>query len=640
MNAASVVPDTRVFIVEDEALIAMELQDHLASLGYVVCGTALRGEQALEEIPRSSPDLVLMDVRLAGALSGIETADRLRQKLDVPVIFLSAYSDGELLRQAREVQPFGYLTKPFEERELHANMQMAIYKHRMERALRESHARLETLAALSPVGIARMDTQAHCQYVNDRYCEILGIGREEALATEWLRTAVDDRDRERVISEWRRARQLGKPLRCDCRFLRAGGDTVFAVAQAVPVRDALGALSGYIGTLTDITEQKNAERQLNRTHRLEAIGTLAGGIAHDLNNALTPILLAFDLLKELYPAEHELLDTVEQSAKHAAEMVRQLLAFAKGSEGRRVSLQPRRLLGEIAKIVRGTFPKSIEVCLSVADDLPDVLGDATQLHQVLLNLCVNARDAMTGGGTLTLEADTVDATSVPDAPDSGDSRPSHYVVLRVADTGTGIPPEVLERIFDPFFTTKEPESGTGLGLFSAAGIVKGHGGFIRVFSQPPKGSTFAVYLPAEKRQVDAEVAPSSHSTFHGQGEIVLLVDDESAVRETARTVLERLNFTPLTANDGMDGLTRALQTGANLRAVITDVHMPNMDGLSFVRALRQSLPDTPIIVASGRLEPNLAQEFAKLGVQVTLDKPFTQGTLADALRTALAEPND
>jgi CheY-like chemotaxis protein len=267
------------------------------------------------------------------------------------------------------------------------------------------------------------------------------------------------------------------------------------------------------------------------------------------------------------------------------------------------------------------------------------MGDATQLHQVLLNLCVNARDAMPGGGVLTLEAEAVRAEEVPtDVLPAKDAGPAHYVVLRVTDTGTGIAPEVLERIFDPFFTTKGPESGTGLGLFTVAGIVKGHDGFIRLQSQPSVGSTFTVYLPAESHPRAVMPPRPASSAFHGEGETILYVDDEAAVRDVARTVLGRLNFRPIIASDAMGGLIRSVEHRAELRAVITDLHMPQMDGVAFIGALRRVLPDVPVIVASGRLETPPEQELKRLGVHVVLQKPFTEEMLRAALAQALSPP--
>ena len=391
----------------------------------------------------------------------------------------------------------------------------------------------------------------------------------------------------------------------------------------------------FINIVRDITERLKAERLALRSQRLESIGTLAGGVAHDLNNALAPIMMSGELLRMMYPGESQLLDTMENSAKRAAGMVRQLLTFAKGAEGERAVLHPGHLVEEMKQLMEGSFPKNLELVVKCDPELPAVLGNATQLHQVLLNFCVNARDAMPCGGTLTLEAqrvavDAVFASSVPDA------KAGQYAVFRVRDTGTGIPPEILDRIFDPFFTTKSPDKGTGLGLSTVMGIVKGHGGFLQVYSQPGKGSTFAAYLPADQTGGDTEHLAKMAVEFRGQGETILFVDDEFALRDVARAVLRHLNFQPLTATDGADGLIQAAQHRAELRAIITDLHMPHMDGLAFVRALRRMLPDIPVAVATGRMEDALAGEFKTLGVTCRLDKPFTEAQLAAALKNLLA----
>jgi PAS domain S-box-containing protein len=396
--------------------------------------------------------------------------------------------------------------------------------------------------------------------------------------------------------------------------------------------DDAGKPVGLASTERDITERLKNERLAHRSQRLESIGTLAGGISHDLNNALAPILLGVEILKTQYPQESQIVDMFEASARRGADMVRQLLTFAKGAEGERVALQPGHLVKELVKLMEGSFPKNIELVVKCDPKLPLVLGDATQLHQVLLNLCVNARDAMPHGGTLTLEAqqkevDAIYASSIHEA------KPGKYVVLRVRDTGTGIPPEIIDRIFDPFFTTKSPDKGTGLGLSTVMGIVKGHGGFLEVHSQPGQGSTFAVYLPAVAAGGDTQHITKAAVEFRGQEETILFVDDERALREAASMVLRRLNFKPLTAIDGADGLIQAAQHRTELRAIITDLSMPHMDGLEFVRAVRRLLPDIPIMVASGRMEDAVATEFKTLGVTNLLDKPFTEAQLAEALKT-------
>ncbi|MEX2380782.1 MAG: PAS domain S-box protein [Opitutales bacterium] len=262
--------------------------------------------------------------------------------------------------------------------------------------------------------------------------------------------------------------------------------------------DRMGNPTSVLAINTDISEKKQLAANLLRRQRLESIGTLAGGIAHDLNNALAPILMAIDLLRQNYPEAKTLLETMEKSAVRGSEMVRQLLTFARGSEGaegKRVIVDPLPLLKETGKMIESTFPKNIELRTDFAASLQTIRGDATQLHQVLLNLCVNARDAMPGGGALTLEAQNVDIDAAY-ARTNPDATPGSFVVWRVTDTGTGISPEICERIFEPFFSTKSPDSGTGLGLSTLIGIVKSHGGFVEVFSVPDEGSTFAVHLPA------------------------------------------------------------------------------------------------------------------------------------------------
>ena len=385
-----------------------------------------------------------------------------------------------------------------------------------------------------------------------------------------------------------------------------------------------------------ISERKNLDRLALRSQRLEALGTLSSGVAHDLNNALTPIMMGVELLRTRYPEDSKIVDMFATSAKRGSDMVRQLLSFAKGAEGLRVPLKADQLVSELENLVTGSFPKNIRLLVKCDPKLPTVLGDSTQLHQILLNLCVNARDAMPHGGTLTLEAKRV-KVGAKFAGFAPDAKPGLYLALRVSDTGTGIPQDILDRIFDPFFTTKSPDKGTGLGLSTVMGIVKGHGGFMQVSSQPGQGSTFTAYLPADgARGGDPGLLPEAAAEFRGQGETILLVDDEADVREMAGIVLQRLNFKPLIATDGVDGLLTAAQRSAELRVVITDLHMPQMDGLAFVRALRRMLPDIPVIVASGRMEEALAVEFKTLGVTTRLDKPFTQPQLAEALQNLLA----
>jgi two-component system, cell cycle sensor histidine kinase and response regulator CckA len=389
----------------------------------------------------------------------------------------------------------------------------------------------------------------------------------------------------------------------------------------------------------DITAMKLIERQQMRSQRLESLGTLAGGVAHDLNNSLAPILMGMDILQDQYPQESKLITMIHTSAKRGADMVRQLLAFAKGVDGKRIALQPAQLLSELEGLMKGSFPKNIDLQVLCDPSLPMVLGDATQLHQILLNLCVNARDAMPHGGTLIIEARDVqiDAQFVRTV---SEAKPGRYVCFRVSDTGEGIPHDVLDRIFDPFFSTKSQEKGTGLGLSTVLGIVKGHGGFVQVTSSQGQGSTFSVYLPSSKAASNHAEGLQAERPFQGNGETILFVDDEPAVREVAMTVLKRLNFNPMVAVDGEDALIKATENRAVLQAIVTDMHMPHMDGLAFVHAVRRTLPDVPIILASGRVDDSVAKDFKALGVTARLDKPFSERQLAEKLSELLGTNPD
>lgn len=476
-------------------------------------------------------------------------------------------------------------------------------------------------------------------YISPAVEKVYGLKAEDIYAdpSVWCDVVHPD-DRAYVREAWE-ACINGKTSRFEAehRIIRPDQTVGIVVSSGTPIRNPSGEIVRIGGIAKDVTDRKRVENQMLRAQRLESIGTLAGGVAHDLNNALAPILISVELLKMEYPDALKLIEMVESSAKRGADMVRQLLTFAKGVEGARLLIQPVHLLKEMEKIIRSTFPKNISLRTSYKGPLQTVLGDTTQLHQVLLNLCVNARDAMPEGGTLTLEAENVEidsayASAVPEA------KPGSYVIWRITDTGTGIPAEILDRIFEPFFSTKGPEKGTGLGLSTVIGIVKSHGGFVRVYSVLGQGTTFAVYLPASGGNSAQPEQLKQPEAFRGNGELVLVADDEAAVRQAARAVLTALNFNVVTAADGTEALIQVAEKRSELRAVLTDLHMPHMDGLSFVRALKRMLPEVGIIVASGRLEPRETKEFMALGISTILEKPFTQDKLVEALKVIFQKP--
>jgi PAS domain S-box-containing protein len=400
------------------------------------------------------------------------------------------------------------------------------------------------------------------------------------------------------------------------------GREVLVASRWTLVRDEAGRPRSRLVLNTDITEKKKQEAQFLRAQRLESIGTLAGGIAHDLNNVLTPILMGVDLLlsRTEDPMSRSILATLRESTERGAEMVRQVLSFARGVEGQRAALPLPPLLGELGKLLRQTFPKSIDIQVHAARDLWLVHAEATHIHQLLMNLCVNARDAMPAGGRLTLAAENsrLDADA---ARTNVAARPGPYVLLTVADTGTGIPPAILDKIFDPFFTTKEVGKGTGLGLSTVLGIVKSHGGFLNVDSEVGKGTRFLVYLPA---LVLARPAPPEEKPAElpaGGGELILVVDDESSVRGVATAILEGSGYRVLAAQNGAEALTLFKEHREEIGAVLTDMMMPVLDGPATIAALLQLGCRVPIVAASGLAEAAPPAESIP-GVRAVLAKPF------------------
>ena len=405
---------------------------------------------------------------------------------------------------------------------------------------------------------------------------------------------------------------------------------------SAPVRGTDGTYYGRVWTFHDITERKKMEQQFLRAQRMESIGTLASGVAHDLNNILTPIMMSAPVLRMRISEESrgKIIDTIEMSAARGAQIVKQVLTFSRGLEGEMLPLQVESVIQEMEQMIRSTFPKDLTVECVIEPHLWLVLGDATQLHQVLLNLCVNARDAMPNGGTLRLSASNldIDASYASMLPES---TPGQHVLLEVSDTGSGILPEIQERIFDPFFTTKGLGKGTGLGLSTVHGIVKSHGGFLKVSSELGKGTTFKVYLPVAPDQVAVAGASASAPPPTGHGELVLVVDDEPAVNSAAQAVLEANGYRVMVAADATEALVKFTENSHDIAIVLTDIVMPVIDGVLFLRTLRQLNPTIPVIASTGHSEQKQFAAMRELGIESVLHKPYNAGTLLRTIHAAL-----
>ncbi len=387
---------------------------------------------------------------------------------------------------------------------------------------------------------------------------------------------------------------------------------------------------------TDITEKKSLSEQFYRTQRLESLGTLASGIAHDLNNILTPIMAVTQILPSYLPAPNknlqQLLSICQSNVKRAADLVKQILTFTRGTEGERGSVLVKQLIEEIQQVAEETFPKTIEIQTSVSQNLWTVNGDASQIHQVLMNLAVNARDAMLNGGTLKLSAQNyvIDQNS---RKMNIDAREGQYILITVSDTGTGISPEILDRIFEPFFTTKEVGQGTGLGLSSVLGIVKSHDGFVNVQSEMGRGTQFQVFLPAKETEATKSVETADLPT--GNGELILVVDDEANICQINRQLLQRYNYRVLTAKDGVEAIALYTQYQEEIKVVLMDLMMPQMDGITAIRTLKQINPLVKIISVSGVAHNQKSMATQGLNLKPFLLKPYTTRELLKTILEAI-----
>lgn len=428
----------------------------------------------------------------------------------------------------------------------------------------------------------------------------------------------------------------------ECTYVRKDGSRVSVSLNVTAMLDEEGEITGFLGIVNDITEKKKLEQQFLRAQRIESVGTLAGGIAHDLNNVLTPILMSIELLRLTNKDERTLsiLGGVECSARRGADLVRQILTFARGVEGKRSELSAGQLVKDIQQFVQDTFPKNIRCVSSLPDGLPVFLGDSTQLHQILLNLCVNARDAMPDGGVLSISAGRVILDEAAAALQM-DAKPGTYATLSVSDTGGGISPEVLDKIFDPFFTTKEIGKGTGLGLSTVLSITKSHGGFVTVTSEPHEETTFTIWLPAVHRAGNCPAPPPAEEQPmpHGRGELILIVDDEEAIRTTTRQTLEALDYRTLVAADGAEAVALYTRHSDEIAVVLTDMMMPVMDGATTIQMLQLINPNVKIIAASGVTHQGSPAKVAEMGVRHFLPKPYNAQTVMTTLQLVLNQPD-
>lgn len=623
-----------VLIIEDDAGVCRLQQRRLERAGYTVlsAGTA---EEGVQRLGQGGVDLVLLDYRLPGERTGLEVYAQLKEAgYDLPVILVTGYSDEAVVVRALRAGVRDFVTKSVEYLDyLPEAVARVLSQVRTEERLREQAALLDQATN----AILVRDLQGRIRFWNK--------GAERLYS--WTTAEVVGRNADQLLykgpapelEEARRAVLDTGEWSGELREITKEGKEVIVASRWTLMREADGRPKSKLIINTDLTEKKRLEAQLLRTQRMESLGALASGIAHDLNNVLTPILMAVDLLQSALSEDlrETLLAPLQASAEHGAELVKQVLSFTRGSQMQRTEfLQVRHLIRDIEKMLRHTLPKSIELRITVPRDLLPLSADATQLHQVLMNLCVNARDAMPTGGRLTVTAENVylDENYARMNPQA---RPGAYVLLRVTDTGTGIPADALDKVFEPFFTTKDQGKGTGLGLFTVQSIIKAHGGFIMLDTKISEGTQFSVYLPAAAKAQGEFPQLQDGPSPAGHGQLVLVADDDSSIRAITRATLEAHGYHVLTAGDGTEAVALYGQHRGEVRAALIDMMMPIMDGPLTIRALQRLNPEIPIIAVSGLTKNGQAPALTSLGAHSFLQKPYTAHklltTLADALRS-------
>jgi two-component system, cell cycle sensor histidine kinase and response regulator CckA len=634
-------PQLKILIVEDSEddllLLLRELRRGGYGLDYVRVETAAQMQAALEH---QTWDLVIADYTLP-RFSAPEALQLLQhQHQDLPFIIVSGTIGEETAVAAMRAGAHDYLLKdnlarlvPAIERELRESQERQ-KRLDAEQALRESEERFRQLAENITESVFWIfdPTAPEMLYVSPAYERIWGRSSASLAANfmEWIE-AIHPEDRQRIHTSFLEHSLAGNYDR-EYRIVRPDGSIRWIRDRGFPIKDRAGVPYRVVGIAEDITERKLTEAALRRTERLESLGTLTSGIAHDLNNVLTPIMGIVQLLPlkvtNMDESMQGLLQILQDSTRRGADLVKQILSFTRGVESKPTTTYVGNLLLEIQKIIHQAFPKNIELSIDLAPDLWPIEADSTMLHQVFMNLCVNARDAMPNGGKLAIVAENfiVDESYVRMQLAAA---VGNYIVVTIADTGVGIAPEILDRIFDPFFTTKEIGKGTGLGLSTVIGIVKSHHGFINVDSEVGTGSRFKVYLPATAASTAAPVVKTTPPS--GQGELILVVDDEVAIQEITKVTLEMYGYRAITASDGIEAIALYAEHKQEIAFVLLDMMMPLLDSETIIRTLCQLNPQVQIIAMSGLATNESVRKTMGEGVRAFLAKPFTTAELLKLL---------
>ena len=632
-----------ILIVEDEKITAKAIEKRLKGLGYTVAGMAATGEEALEKVESLRPDLLLMDIKLGTGMDGVEAAAIARVRFDRPVVFLTAYSDDATMQRAKLTEPFGYVMKPYEDQDLRTAIEIGLYKHRMDRRVRENEQWLAATLGSIGDGVIAIDERGCVRFLNSLAERLTGWSSADAVGrnvTDVFRI-VEEKSRETVRNPALDALRTGESTQLAPGTVlidRAGGERSID-DSAAPIRASHGTVVGAVLVFRDISERRRLEENLRQSQKMEAIGRLAGGIAHDFNNIIS-IISGFCefLLSDEYSEtdRRQFVRNIRDASGRAAGLTQQIMAFSRKQLLVPLVLDLNNVVAEMGVLAKRLIGSNIEFVAELAPDLAPVKADPTQIGQVFLNLAANARDAMPNGGRLVVTTSNVvlDEVTTCAFPDVA---PGNYALLTIADNGIGISEAVLAHIFEPFFTTKAVGLGTGLGLATVYGIVKQSGGHVAVASRPGEGTLFRIYLPSVQAAVAPAAAPARTPAKRGD-ETILLVEDDETIRGMMKLVLKSKGYEVLEAEDGAVALAVARAHPGVIHLLMTDLMMPRMSGRELADRLVAEQRVGRVLFTSGYTEDVLARQDVASSASDFLHKPFTLNGLTTKIREVLDRP--
>lgn len=608
---------TSILITEDEMIVALNIKQRLQNMGYHVTGIASTGKNALEQAKINQIDLVLMDIRLKGDMDGIETARILRQKHNIPVVFLSAYADKDTLARARKAEPFGFLVKPFEERELRSTIETALQKIDTERELKANLKQLGSILEAVPDAIILLDRKNEIIVANDlglQYTRLL-TDRENADNLTHLGLHQIEEVLENISDGSYHSIEL-----------KGITPRMFEIRGTVIPDDSDSINSerlSWVLVIRDVSKEYARQEQIELKNRMAALGQFAAGMAHDFNNILTSLILNAQLIelkdKNISSDSRHKLQLIQQQSNRGSDLIRQLLDFSRSVDFEMLPLNLTTVANETFEMLKHLLPDNIESQLRYSTDDLVVDGNSTHIQQTILNIALNARDAMPVGGELTIELGKVLQKQNSISKDENNS----WICIRISDTGTGIPDHILPHIFDPFYTTKPTNKGTGLGLAQVYGIINQHNGYVEVETDLETGTTFLIYLPAIEAGEKLEVeAPNRIDVIETQDKRILIVDDDNSIRETLQEILEMCNYQVNTAINGVEALKLLENKGETIDLILSDLDMPYMGGLEMCHHLRSDGLNVPIILLSGYIPEEVTNELQALSIAKCLTKPI------------------